>query len=78
MISVFDLFKIGIGPSSSHTIGPMKAANAFCRALEESGRLAGIARVETTLYGSLAWTGRGHATDKAVVLVARFKDFERI
>jgi L-serine dehydratase len=68
VISVFDLFKIGVGPSSSHTVGPIKAANAFCRALEESGRLASTARVETALYGSLAWTGRGHATDKAVVL----------
>ncbi len=68
MISVFDLFKIGIGPSSSHTVGPMKAAGAFCGALEKSGGMASVARVETTLYGSLAWTGRGHATVKAVVL----------
>ena len=63
MISVFDLFKIGIGPSSSHTVGPMKAAACFT-----AGELADIARVEVTLYGSLAWTGAGHATDRAVIL----------
>ena len=66
MISVFDLFKIGIGPSSSHTVGPMKAAHAFAAAL---GALdAPVARIEATLLGSLAWTGKGHATDKAVML----------
>ncbi|GAB0118633.1 L-serine ammonia-lyase [Acidisoma sp. 7E03] len=63
MISVFDLFKIGIGPSSSHTVGPMKAAAAFVAALP---RLP--ARIEVQLLGSLAWTGRGHATDMAVML----------
>ena len=63
MISVFDLFKIGIGPSSSHTVGPMKAAHAFATGLAEPP-----ARVSVTLFGSLAWTGRGHATDKAVIL----------
>ncbi|MDR3497420.1 MAG: L-serine ammonia-lyase [Ancalomicrobiaceae bacterium] len=68
MISLFDLFKIGIGPSSSHTIGPMKAAKAFVDAVVARGHLAEIARIEVRLYGSLAWTGRGHATDKAVVL----------
>ena len=68
MISVFELFKIGIGPSSSHTVGPMKAAHAFAASLV--GSLAGreVARVQVTLFGSLAWTGRGHATDKAVIL----------
>jgi len=66
MISVFELFKIGIGPSSSHTVGPMKAAGQF---VVELGAVAGpIARIEVTLLGSLAWTGKGHATDKAVVL----------
>src|SRR5271163_89217 len=66
MISVFDLFKIGIGPSSSHTVGPMKAAHQF--AADLTAVPGPIARIEVTLLGSLAWTGRGHATDKAVML----------
>ena len=68
MISIFDLFKIGLGPSSSHTIGPMRAGRAFRDALAASGHLDQVARIETTLYGSLAWTGKGHATDKATIL----------
>jgi L-serine dehydratase len=68
MISVFELFKIGIGPSSSHTVGPMKAAAAFVEGLARRGDLARVAAVAVTLYGSLAFTGRGHATDKAVIL----------
>ena len=68
MISVFDLFKIGIGPSSSHTVGPMRAAHLFTKGLRAGGQLAHVARLRVTLYGSLAWTGKGHATDKAVVL----------
>jgi L-serine dehydratase len=68
MISVFDLFKIGLGPSSSHTVGPMRAAKAFRDELMASGAAPRAQRIETILYGSLAWTGRGHATDKAVVL----------
>jgi L-serine dehydratase len=67
-VSVFDLFKPGVGPSSSHTMGPMVAAARFVRWLSESGAIAGTARVETSLYGSLALTGRGHATDRAVIL----------
>src|SRR5882672_1137540 len=67
MISVFDLFKIGIGPSSSHTMGPMKAAAAFMAALDQRER-AGLIRLKVTLLGSLAWTGKGHRTDKAVML----------
>ncbi|TKT73980.1 L-serine ammonia-lyase [Afipia massiliensis] len=67
MISIFDLFKIGIGPSSSHTVGPMKAAEAFVTALDESQR-SRLKRLQVTLLGSLAWTGRGHGTDKAVML----------
>ena len=67
-LSVFDLFKIGIGPSSSHTVGPMWAANRFILELETLGHLDAVARVETRLYGSLALTGKGHATDKAVIL----------
>jgi L-serine dehydratase len=66
VISIFELFKIGIGPSSSHTVGPMRAAHAFATGLEAG--LARTTRVEVTLFGSLAWTGRGHATDKAVIL----------
>jgi L-serine dehydratase len=66
VISVFDLFKIGIGPSSSHTVGPMKAAHQFVAGL---AAIPGpIARIEVTLLGSLAWTGMGHGTDKAVML----------
>ncbi|MBU6497139.1 MAG: L-serine ammonia-lyase [Rhodospirillales bacterium] len=68
MISVFDLFKIGLGPSSSHTVGPMIAAGAFREALLAAGLADRTARLETTLYGSLAWTGRGHATDMATTL----------
>jgi L-serine dehydratase len=68
-VSVFDLFKIGIGPSSSHTVGPMRAAARFGeRWLEEKGVLDRVVRVRAELYGSLAMTGRGHGTDKAVLL----------
>ncbi|HEV2530550.1 L-serine ammonia-lyase [Phenylobacterium sp.] len=67
-VSVFDLFKLGIGPSSSHTMGPMTAACRFLDRLRSGGLLARTARVETTLYASLALTGRGHATDRAVIL----------
>lgn len=66
--SVLDLFKVGIGPSSSHTLGPMRAANRFAEHLESSGLLGDVHQVVVTLYGSLALTGVGHATDKAVVL----------
>ena len=67
-LSVFDLFKVGIGPSSSHTVGPMIAAWRFAARLRDAGELADVARVGVDLYGSLALTGRGHATDKAVLL----------
>ena len=68
-VSTFDLFKIGIGPSSSHTVGPMRAAARFAtRWLEEAGNLDRVARVRCDLFGSLALTGRGHGTDKAVLL----------
>lgn len=67
-ISVFDLFKIGIGPSSSHTVGPMRAARLFTHALEHQGLLADTARVEAELYGSLGATGKGHGSDTAVLL----------
>ncbi|WP_407193123.1 L-serine ammonia-lyase [Bradyrhizobium sp. STM 3566] len=68
MISVFELFKIGIGPSSSHTVGPMKAAASFSEALLAAGLLPRLDAVCVTLFGSLAWTGKGHGTDKAVIL----------
>ena len=67
-VSVFELFKIGIGPSSSHTVGPMLAAHTFVRRLQSSGQLEQVASLEVTLFGSLAFTGRGHGTDKAVLL----------
>ncbi len=65
-ISVFDIFKIGIGPSSSHTVGPMKAAGEFARQLGLASEP--VSRIEITLYGSLALTGKGHGTDSAVIL----------
>jgi L-serine dehydratase len=68
MISVFELFKIGVGPSSSHTVGPMKAAAAFANGLVETGAIDRVASLEVALLGSLAFTGKGHATDKAVIL----------
>ena len=67
-ISVFDLFSIGIGPSSSHTVGPMRAANQFVRELQADGLLEGVHRVNAELYGSLGATGKGHGSDKAVIL----------
>jgi L-serine dehydratase len=67
-VSAFDLFKIGIGPSSSHTVGPMRAARQFALRLEHHGLLERVARVRTELYGSLGATGRGHGTDKAILL----------
>jgi L-serine dehydratase len=66
--SVFDLFKIGVGPSSSHTMGPMTAACRFVERLRETGRFGRVSRVQAELYGSLALTGKGHATDRAVLL----------
>ncbi|BCG22423.1 L-serine dehydratase [Pseudomonas tohonis] len=67
-ISVFDLFKIGIGPSSSHTVGPMRAAVLFVGALRERQLLERVTRLEVNLYGSLSATGVGHGTDRAVVM----------
>ncbi|NNL94400.1 MAG: L-serine ammonia-lyase, partial [Xanthomonadales bacterium] len=67
-VSVFELFKIGIGPSSSHTVGPMRAACTFVRRLAEANKLESVVRVQAELFGSLAHTGRGHGTDKAVML----------
>jgi len=67
-VSSFDLFKIGIGPSSSHTVGPMRAARLFTQRLQHEGVLARSARVSCELYGSLGATGKGHGSDKAVLL----------
>jgi len=67
-VSVFDLFKIGIGPSSSHTVGPMRAAKLFVQRLAHEGLLERTARVVSELYGSLGATGKGHGSDKAVLL----------
>ncbi len=66
--SVFDIFKIGLGPSSSHTVGPMRAACRFAKQLQSGGVLHATGRVEVELFGSLALTGRGHATDTAIIL----------
>lgn len=68
MISIFDLFKIGIGPSSSHTVGPMKAANLFVSALSQQQLLTQVERVQAELFGSLGATGKGHGSDIAVML----------
>jgi L-serine dehydratase len=67
-LSVFDLFSIGIGPSSSHTVGPMRAALRFVTGLADDGLLAGTARLRVELFGSLGATGHGHGSDKAVLL----------
>lgn len=67
-LSVFDLFKIGIGPSSSHTVGPMRAAVQFADGLRRDGLLADVAEVRVELYGSLGATGKGHGSDKAVLM----------
>ncbi|MEU3702758.1 L-serine ammonia-lyase [Streptomyces anulatus] len=67
-ISVFDLFSVGIGPSSSHTVGPMRAARMFARRLKNEGLLAHTASIRAELYGSLGATGHGHGTPKAVLL----------
>ncbi|MCH8181197.1 MAG: L-serine ammonia-lyase [Proteobacteria bacterium] len=67
-ISVFDLFKVGIGPSSSHTVGPMRAARQFALKLDAAGLLPATTRITATLMGSLGATGRGHASDRAIVL----------
>src|SRR4029078_6780870 len=68
MTSLFDLYKIGVWPSSSHTMGPMRAAFRFGHELEEQGKLDNVERVQVELYGSLALTGLGHGTDRAVLL----------
>ncbi|WP_373767635.1 L-serine ammonia-lyase [Glaesserella sp.] len=68
MISVFDMFKVGIGPSSSHTVGPMKAGKAFIDQLIDCKKLTETDRLQVDVYGSLALTGRGHSTDTAIIM----------
>ena len=68
MISVFDIFKISIGPSSSHTVGPMKAGKQFVDTLQEKGLLHKVTRLVVDVYGSLSLTGKGHHTDIAIIL----------
>jgi L-serine dehydratase len=77
-ISVFDIFKIGIGPSSSHTVGPMRAARRFAERLAEDGVLARVARVRVELYGSLGHTGKGHGSDLAVILGLEGEEPDRV
>ena len=67
-ISVFDIFKIGVGPSSSHTLGPWRAALLFLQSLEQKRRLLQVTSLQVLLYGSLAKTGKGHGTDVAVLM----------
>src|SRR5688572_15623867 len=67
-VSVFEIFKIGIGPSSSHTVGPMRAARRFAEVLQSENLLPKTTRVLAELFGSLGHTGRGHASDVAVIL----------
>ena len=77
-LSVFDIFKVGIGPSSSHTMGPMRAAREFALGLERDGLLAAVQQVTARLYGSLALTGLGHGTDRAVLVGLEGGDPETI
>ncbi|SHI25049.1 L-serine ammonia-lyase [Ferrimonas marina] len=68
MFSVFDIFKIGVGPSSSHTVGPMKAAKQFVDDLHANAQLRGVTRISVDIYGSLSLTGKGHHTDIAIIM----------
>ncbi|WP_428614064.1 serine dehydratase beta chain, partial [Shewanella sp.] len=68
MVSAFDIFKIGVGPSSSHTVGPMKAAKGFVDDLRQRGELLNITSVKVDIYGSLSLTGKGHHTDSAIIM----------
>lgn len=77
-ISIFELFREGVGPSSSHTVGPMRAANAFLSLLEEKKLLGKTASLRTELFGSLALTGKGHGTDKAILNALEGKEPETV
>ena len=76
-ISVFDMLKIGVGPSSSHTLGPWRAAERFLLELRTENILQDVIRIKVDLYGSLSLTGKGHATDLAVMLGLSGQDPER-
>ena len=75
-ISVFDMLKIGVGPSSSHTLGPWRAAQRFVETVKEENKLSEVNRVQIDLYGSLSLTGKGHASDIAVMLGLNNQDPE--
>ncbi len=77
-ISVFDMLKIGVGPSSSHTLGPWRAAERFLEELHSDGNFHKIIQIRVDLYGSLSLTGKGHATDLAVMLGLSGQDPEYI
>ena len=77
-ISVFDMFKIGVGPSSSHTLGPWRAAQNFASKLLQENKVQQVVKLEVLLYGSLAKTGKGHGTDVAVMLGLCNEDPETI
>ena len=77
-ISVFDMLKIGVGPSSSHTLGPWRAAERFLSELRSENLLASTEKIQVDLYGSLSLTGKGHATDLALLLGLSGQDPETI
>ena len=77
-ISVFDMLKIGVGPSSSHTLGPWRAAERWLHELKEENVFKDVTRVQVDLYGSLSLTGKGHATDLAIMLGLSGSDPEYI
>ncbi|MEY2586249.1 MAG: hypothetical protein RLY11_98, partial [Bacteroidota bacterium] len=77
-ISVFDMFKICVGPSSSHTLGPWRAAQQLVSSIEHQQKLSSVASIKVFLYGSLAKTGRGHGTDLAISLGLSGEDPETI
>ena len=77
-LSVLDLFSVGIGPSSSHTVGPMRAARLFVAGLADDALLDSVTRVHSQLFGSLGATGWGHGSDKAVILGLMGEDPETV
>ena len=77
-ISVFDMLKIGVGPSSSHTLGPWRAAERFVKELKDNGKFDRVTGVRVLVYGSLSLTGKGHATDLAILMGLSGADPERV
>ena len=77
-ISIFDMLKIGVGPSSSHTLGPWRAAERWIQELKDKKRFDKVEKITVDLYGSLSLTGKGHATDYAVILGLTGADPERM